>query len=276
MTGAISPINEFCDLARKYNALTFVDEVHAVGLYGKRGAGIAERDGIVHKTDIISGTLGKAFGNIGGYIAGSAELIDMIRSYAAGFIFTTSLPPTVLSGSLASVRILKSEEGQRLRARQHENVIYLKDKLTEVGLPQLPSASHIIPVPVNGAEKCTHISNQLLHIHNQYVQSINYPTVAKGEERLRLAPTPFHTRPMMNEFVDHLQDIWKSVGLPLHLPTSNVLASKLERHSCGSTGAVLDKDNCHFCHRQLDSHQEEHAVPCKSNVGCPQLIRSLA
>lgn len=188
----------------------------------------------------------------------------MIRSYAAGFIFTTSLPPTVLAGSLAAVRILKGDEGRQLRARQQDNVAYLKHILTQNGLPQLPSVSHIIPVPVNGAEKCTHISNQLLNSYDQYVQSINYPTVAKGEERLRLAPTPFHTRPMMNQFVEQLKTVWQSVGLPLH-------SSKLPE----TETSWLQHDSCYFCHRSIEAIDQQ-SVPCKCNVGCPQLIRLAA
>lgn len=220
------------------------------------------------KCDIISGTLGKAFGNIGGYIAGNADLIDMIRSYAAGFIFTTSLPPTVLSGAISAIRILKSSEGELLRTRQQENVTYMKNKLTEVGLPQLPSPSHIIPIPVVGAEKCTYISNQLLNTYNQYVQSINYPTVAKGEERLRIAPTPFHTQPMMDELVDHLQKIWLSVDLPLYT-TKSLVDEK-------QSWQTLAADSCYFCHRQIDSSKTESVNPCKSTVGCPQLMQMTA
>ena len=151
MDGAICPLEELCDVAHDYGALTFVDEVHAVGLYGPQGAGVGERDGLLHKMDIVSGTLGKAYGNFGGYIASSAKLIDLVRSYGAGFIFTTSLPPTVLLGALASVKVLRSEEGRELRARHQENVRYLRDKLFDAGVAAMHTPSHIIPVHVRFA-----------------------------------------------------------------------------------------------------------------------------
>lgn len=270
MTGAISPIKEFCDLAKKYNAITFLDEVHAVGLYGEHGAGIAERDDLMADVDIISGTLGKAYGNIGGYIAGSAELIDMIRSYAAGFIFTTSLPPTVLKGALTSVQILKSAEGRALRALHQKNLNYLKSKLTNAGLPQLPSVSHIIPIPVDNAELCTLISNKLLAEHHQYVQSINYPTVPRGEERLRIAPTPFHTIEMIDEFVDCLTKVWLEVGLTLHGRDEqrvDVETKHDEKHA-DYHRAGLSVESCFFCHRNL----AERTNPCNlQSAICPQL-----
>lgn len=274
MTGSISPIKEFCDLAKKYNAITFLDEVHAVGLYGEHGAGIAERDNLMDRVDIISGTLGKAYGNIGGYIAGSSELIDMIRSYAAGFIFTTSLPPTCLRGALTSVRILKSKEGQKLRAMHQKNLNYLKKKLTCSGLPQLPSVSHIIPIPVDNAELCTLISNKLLVEYNQYVQSINYPTVPRGEERLRIAPTPFHTTEMVDEFVDNLTKVWLEVGLTLHKNQSDqfdTLRTRTEEHNIYHNSNV-SVENCFFCHRNL----ADRLNPCNSLSGCPQLVLSQA
>lgn len=278
MTGAISPIEEFCDLAKKYNAITFVDEVHAVGLYGDHGAGIAERDHLVDRIDIISGTLGKAYGNIGGYIAGSTELVDMIRSYAAGFIFTTSLPPTVLKGALTSVRVLKSEEGRTLRTLHQKNLNYLKKKLTAVGLPQLPSVSHIIPIPVDNAELCTLISNKLLVEHNQYVQSINYPTVPRGEERLRIAPTPFHTVEMIDKFVDDLTKVWLEVGLSLHKSNQSNLIDVVETvHNTYHNSGISLKNFCHFCHRNLAERQTANTVPCGStSIACPQLVLSQA
>ncbi|RWS28986.1 5-aminolevulinate synthase: erythroid-specific-like protein [Leptotrombidium deliense] len=251
MSGAISPVAAFCDVAHKYGALTFVDEVHAVGLYGDHGAGIAERDQVTDKIDIVSGTLGKAFGNIGGYIAANADLIDMVRSYAAGFIFTTSLPPTVLSGALSSIRILASEEGRMLREVHQTNVAYLKSRLMEVGLPQLPSASHIIPIPVGDPWLCSWICNQLLERYGHYVQSINYPTVARGEERLRIAPTPFHTKDMMDKFVMHVKEIWTEAGLALFKDRSS--------------------ENCYYCHRPLQNEARD-SFPCGSAVGCPQII----
>eukprot|EP01099_Mayorella_cantabrigiensis_P000012 TRINITY_DN1006_c0_g3_i1.p1 TRINITY_DN1006_c0_g3~~TRINITY_DN1006_c0_g3_i1.p1 ORF type:complete len:335 (+),score=60.77 TRINITY_DN1006_c0_g3_i1:517-1521(+) len=191
MDGAIAPIKEICDLADKYNALTFLDEVHAVGLYGERGAGVAERDGVMHRIDLISGTLGKAFGNFGGYIAGSRTLTDAIRSLGAGFIFTTSLPPTVCAGAYASIEYLKkSSEERRL---QQEHAALLKKVLGEAGLPLVPSVTHIVPVLVGDPRKCKRITDLLLERYRIYVQPINYPTVPKGTERLRLTPGPKHT-----------------------------------------------------------------------------------
>ncbi|XP_067880220.1 5-aminolevulinate synthase, non-specific, mitochondrial-like isoform X2 [Heterodontus francisci] len=201
MDGGICPLEELCDVAHKYGAITFVDEVHAVGLYGTHGAGIGERDGIMHKIDIISGTLGKAFGCVGGYIASTASLTDAVRSYAAGFIFTTALPPMVLAGALESVRILKSEEGQVLRRSHQRNVRYMRQLLMDAGLPVINCPSHIIPIRVCDAAKNTEISNIMMSRHDVYVQAINYPTVPRGEELLRLAPSPHHEPQMMGYFV---------------------------------------------------------------------------
>ncbi|CAL7946447.1 unnamed protein product [Xylocopa violacea] len=214
MTGDICPLEELCNIAHKYGALTFVDEVHAVGLYGYSGAGIGERDWVLHKMDIISGTLGKAFGNIGGYIVGSATLIDMIRSYAAGFIFTTSLPPTVLYGGLAAVEILASDEGRTLRANHQKNVAYMKSILSTAGLPLELSPSHIIPIKIGDPLLCSQLADLLLKDKGHYVQAINYPTVPKGEEKLRLAPTPRHTRSMMDQFVKDTLDVFRWLNIP--------------------------------------------------------------
>ncbi|KAF6089933.1 5'-aminolevulinate synthase 2 [Phyllostomus discolor] len=215
MDGAICPLEELCDVAHQYGALTFVDEVHAVGLYGSRGAGIGERDGIMHKIDIISGTLGKAFGCVGGYIASSRDLVDMVRSYAAGFIFTTSLPPMVLSGALESVRLLKGEEGQALRRAHQRNVKHMRQLLMDRGFPVIPCPSHIIPIRVGDAALNSKICDLLLSKHSIYVQAINYPTVPRGEELLRLAPSPHHSPQMMEDFVEKLLAAWTEVGLPL-------------------------------------------------------------
>lgn len=205
MSGAICPLDEMCDIAHEYGALTFVDEVHAVGLYGKHGAGIGEERGIQHKIDIVSGTLGKAYGNVGGYIAGSTLLIDTVRSLAPGFIFTTALPPPVLAGSLAAIRLLASEEGRSLRSKQQTIVRYLKLSLLVAGLPQLPSVSHIVPVPVKGADKVAQVAESLMR-RGHYVQAINYPTVARGEERLRFAPGPYHTPEMIDSLITALTE----------------------------------------------------------------------
>ncbi|KAM9474758.1 5-aminolevulinate synthase, erythroid-specific, mitochondrial isoform 2-T2 [Clarias gariepinus] len=218
MDGAICPLEELCDVAHKYGALTFVDEVHAVGLYGPHGAGVGERDGIMHKIDIVSGTLGKAFGCVGGYIASTAALVDTVRSYAAGFIFTTSLPPLVLAGALESVRVLMSSEGQALRRSHQRNVKHMRQLLLDAGLPVINCPSHIIPIRVGNAEKNSKVCDLLLERHNIYVQAINYPTVPRGEELLRLAPSPFHNPVMMDYFVEKLVDVWQEVGLPLNGP----------------------------------------------------------
>jgi len=215
MTGAVCPLEELCDIAHEHGALTFVDEVHAVGLYGEHGAGIGERDHQLHNMDIISGTLGKAFGNVGGYIASTSKLIDMVRSYAAGFIFTTSLPPTVLAGAMKAVEILASEEGRELRARHQSNVRYLRNKLKSEGFPVEHTPSHIIPVKLGNPLHGTQISDMLIQEFGHYVQAINYPTVPRGEEKLRLAPTPYHTEDMVDKLVADMKIVWKKLGLPL-------------------------------------------------------------
>ncbi|XP_067628442.1 5-aminolevulinate synthase, erythroid-specific, mitochondrial [Eurosta solidaginis] len=218
MTGAICPLEELCDVAHEYGALTFVDEVHAVGLYGEHGAGIGERDGVMSQMDIISGTLGKAFGNVGGYIASSANLVDMIRSYAAGFIFTTSLPPSAVCGAYAAVELLASNEGRALRSQHQSNVKYMKSLLLREGFPVEPTPSHIIPIRIGDPLKTRKISDILIQDYGHYMQPINYPTVARGEEKLRLAPTPFHTVEMMHQLVADMKKVWKTVELPLSLP----------------------------------------------------------
>ncbi|MEQ2247397.1 5-aminolevulinate synthase, nonspecific, mitochondrial [Ilyodon furcidens] len=213
MDGAVCPLEEMCDVAHEFGAITFVDEVHAVGLYGARGGGIGDRDGVMHKMDIISGTLGKAFGCVGGYIASSAALVDTVRSYAAGFIFTTSLPPMLLAGARQSIQTLKGEEGRMLRRKHQRNVQLLRQMLMDAGLPVVHCPSHIIPVRVADAEKNTEVCDIMMNRHNIYVQAINYPTVARGEELLRIAPTPHHTPEMMKYFVERLVQTWKEAGL---------------------------------------------------------------
>ncbi|XP_015234583.1 PREDICTED: 5-aminolevulinate synthase, erythroid-specific, mitochondrial-like [Cyprinodon variegatus] len=220
MNGAICPLEELCDVAHRYGALTFVDEVHAVGLYGAHGAGVGERDNVMHKIDVVSGTLGKAFGCVGGYIASSAALVDTVRSYAAGFIFTTALPPMVLAGALESVRVLRSTEGQGLRRAHQRNVKLMRQLLMDKGLPVINCPSHIIPIRVSNAELNTKVSDILMERHNIYVQAINYPTVPRGEELLRLAPSPHHDPSMMEDFVVKLVDVWQEVGLPLNSPAT--------------------------------------------------------
>ncbi|XP_019952425.1 5-aminolevulinate synthase, non-specific, mitochondrial [Paralichthys olivaceus] len=215
MDGAVCPLEEMCDVAHEFGAITFVDEVHAVGLYGARGGGIGDRDGVMHKMDIVSGTLGKAFGCVGGYIASTSALVDMVRSYAAGFIFTTSLPPMLLAGARQSIQVLKGEEGRTLRRKHQRNVKLLRQMLMDSGLPVVHCPSHIIPVRVSDAEKNTEVCDIMMSRHNIYVQAINYPTVARGDELLRIAPTPHHTPEMMKYFVERLVHTWKEAGLQL-------------------------------------------------------------
>ncbi|KAM9785876.1 5-aminolevulinate synthase, erythroid-specific, mitochondrial [Neosynchiropus ocellatus] len=220
MDGGICPLEEMCDVAHRHGALTFVDEVHAVGLYGTHGAGVGERDNVMQKIDIVSGTLGKAFGCVGGYIASSAALVDTVRSFAAGFIFTTALPPMVLAGALESVRVLKSPEGQMLRRAHQRNVKHMRQLLMDKGLPVVNCPSHIIPIRVGNAELNTKVCDIMLERHNIYVQAINYPTVPRGEELLRLAPSPHHEPAMMEYFVEKLVDVWQDVGLALSTPAT--------------------------------------------------------
>jgi|CXWL01.1.fsa_nt_gi 5-aminolevulinate synthase len=204
MDGDISPIKEFCDLADKYNALTYLDEVHAVGMYGEHGAGVAEREGLMHRLSIIQGTLGKAFGVMGGYVASSRLIIDVIRSYASGFIFTTAIPPALAAGANASIRHLM-ESGEE-RKRHQYNVSVLKDMMEKAGLPVMPTQSHILPVLVADPVLCKKASDMLLNQFDIYVQPINFPTVPRGTERLRITPTPNHTHEMMFELTRAL--VW--------------------------------------------------------------------
>jgi 5-aminolevulinate synthase len=249
MTGAVCPLEELCEIAHEFGALTFVDEVHAVGLYGEHGAGIGERDHQMHNMDIISGTLGKAFGNVGGYIASTAKLIDMVRSYASGFIFTTSLPPTVLNGAYKAIEILASDEGRELRQRHQENVRYLRNKLKTEGFPVEHTPSHIIPVKLGNPMHCTQISDMLIQEYGHYVQAINYPTVPRGQEKLRLAPTPFHNHEMVDQLVSDMKKVWKKLGLPLK-------------------GAQCPEE-CAFCQKPLlFDHFEARSRGCGTNLGC--------
>ena len=207
MDGHISPIGAICDLAEKYNALTYLDEVHAVGMYGNRGGGIAERDGVMHRVDIINGTLAKGFGVMGGYIAASRDACDAIRSFAPGFIFTTSLAPAVAAGALASIRYLKGSQIER--ARHQERARTLKRRLAEARIPVVEGPSHIVPVIVGDPVHCKAVTDTLLDGYGIYVQPINYPTVPKGTERIRLTPSPQHTDAQMDHLVASLSELWE-------------------------------------------------------------------
>ena len=212
MDGDIAPISAICDVADKHGALTYLDEVHAVGLYGQRGGGVAEREGLAHRLTIIEGTLAKAFGVMGGYVTGPAMLIDVIRSMADSFIFTTSLCPHLAAGALAAIQHVKAHPEER--ARQAANATRLKAMMNDAGLPVLDTPSHILPVIVGDAHLCRLISERLLTEHAIYVQPINYPTVARGQERLRITPTPFHTEAHMRSLIDALLAVGSDIGWP--------------------------------------------------------------
>ncbi|MBO6900852.1 MAG: 5-aminolevulinate synthase [Rhizobiaceae bacterium] len=211
MDGDIAPIEAIVEVAEKHGAMTYLDEVHAVGMYGPRGGGIAEREGLMNRITVIEGTLGKAFGVIGGYITGSAKLIDFIRSYASGFIFTTALPPAVAAGAIASIKHLKTSDIERTRHK--ERVAAVRARLDAIGIPYMPNPSHIVPVMVGDASKCKWISDILLAEHGIYVQPINYPTVPRKTERLRITPTPLHSDADIDKLVSALSTLWSQCAL---------------------------------------------------------------
>jgi len=212
MDGDIAPIAQIADLADKYNAITYIDEVHAVGMYGPHGGGITEREGLAHRIDVIEGTLAKAFGTLGGYITGTQSVIDAVRSYAPGFIFTTALPPAVAAAATAAIRHLKVSQVER--EAQQRQARRTKDVLSAAGLPVMDTPTHIVPVLVGDPELCKMASDRLLGVHGIYIQPINYPTVPRGTERLRITPSPFHTDALIAELQTALVETWDALGIP--------------------------------------------------------------
>jgi 5-aminolevulinate synthase len=212
MDGDVAPIQSICDLAERHGAMTYCDEVHAVGMYGPRGAGVAAREGAMDRIDVIEGTLAKAFGCLGGYIAGTANLVDAVRSYAPGFIFTTALPPPICAAATAAIRHLKGSEWERGRHKQR--AARVKSILTAAALPVMPSDTHIVPLMVGDPERCQAASDLLLSEHDIYIQPINFPTVARGTERLRITPTPFHDDALIDRLAEALVDVWLRLDLP--------------------------------------------------------------
>src|SRR5437763_15341716 len=221
MDGDVAPVARFCDLAERYGAMTYADEVHAVGMYGPRGGGMAAQQGAMHRVDVLEGTLAKAFGCLGGYIAANAALIDAVRSYAAGFIFTTALPPAICAAATAAIRHLKASSFER--ERHQDRAARVKAVLSAAGLPVMPNETHIVPVFVGEPEKCKEATDLLLGEHGIYIQPINYPTVPKGTERLRITPTPYHEDALIYALAEALLEVWERLELPLK---SRVLAAE--------------------------------------------------
>jgi 5-aminolevulinate synthase len=230
MDGDIAPVHGIVELADRYNALTYLDEVHAVGLYGPRGGGIAEREGLMGRIDVIEGTLAKGFGSLGGYIAADASIVDAVRSYSPQFIFTTALPPMVAAGACAAIRHLKSSNEERERHQYMAAVT--KHALRAAGLPILENPSHVVPVMIGDANRCKAASDLLLTRHSIYIQPINYPTVPIGQERLRITPTPRHNEAHVSSLVEALVDVWKALGLPFSPPRILTLRERGPNPEC--------------------------------------------
>jgi len=220
MSGNVAPVKEIADLAERHGAMTYIDEVHAVGMYGARGGGVCEQAGVMDRIDVIEGTLAKGFGNLGGYVAADAAVIDAIRGYAPSFIFTTALPPAIAAAACAAVRLLKARP--ELRAAHQRAAHVTKHALGAAGLPVLENSSHIVPVMVRDAQLCKAASDMLLDRHGIYIQPINYPTVAKGSERLRITPTPRHTHAHIGALVDAMVDVWGALGIPFLEPPAHL------------------------------------------------------
>jgi 5-aminolevulinate synthase len=210
MDGDVAPVKRICDLAERYRAMTYIDEVHSAGMYGRAGAGIAAREGVLHRIDVVGGTLAKAFGCLGGYIAARADVIDAVRSYAPG---STALPPAVCAAATAAIRHLKASQWER--DRHQDRAARVKAVLNAAGLPVMPNETHIVPVMIGDPEKCKEASDLLLAEHGIYIQPINYPTVPRGTERLRITPTPYHDDALIDALAEALADVWRRLGLPL-------------------------------------------------------------
>lgn len=233
MDGDIAPIEAICDLADRYNALTYIDEVHAVGMYGPQGGGITDQLGLSHRLDIIEGTLAKAFGSLGGYIASSRAVVDAIRSFAPGFIFTTALPPAIAAAATASIRHLKSSDNERLG--QQAQVAATKTALDAAGLPVMESETHIVPLHVGDPVQCKEAADRLLDVHDIYIQPINYPTVPRGTERLRITPTPLHGEAEILRLTEALKETWAALDIPLaaQLPEETAVTARIAVHRAG-------------------------------------------